>query len=181
MGKQTRFYALPKDEMMFLEFVRTFPETYRVSSKSPDSSIVSFILPWSTDLPEPVFRDFYLGKGNINGLEPFIRKGSKKVYSEIKKDYLETGERFFWIDMSAPLVEFTPSFFRDDGRLTQGRIWADFYWLVGNGFVYKGDDFKAFFETLAKWIRKNFKKLKGIDGYFGPEALAWYESGGKIL
>lgn len=132
MGRQIRFYALPKDEMMFLEFVRSFTETYRVSSKSPDSSIVSFILPWSTDLPEPVFRDFYLGKGNINGLEPFIRKGSKKVYSEIKKDYLETGERFFWIDMSAPLVEFTPSFFRDDGRLTQGRIWADFigWWVM---------------------------------------------------
>lgn len=181
MGKQTRFYALPKDEMMFLEFVRTFPETYRVSSKSSDSSIVSFNLPWSTELPEPVFRDYYFGKGNIKDLGPYIRKGSKKVYSEEKMDYVEIGEQFFWIDLSAPLIEFTASFFRDDGRLTQGRIWADFYKLEKKEFVYKGDDFEVFNETLAKWIRNNFKRVKGIDGYFGKEALEWFRKGGIIF
>jgi len=181
MGKQVGFYALPKDEMLFLEYVYSLQETYRVSLKSPDSSIISFFLPWSKRLPEPIFRDFYIGKGKLNGLEPFIRKGSKKVYSEEKMDFINTGEQFFWLDMNAPLIEFSSSFFRDDGRLTQGRIWADLYKLEKKEFVYKGDDFKAFYETLAKWIRKNFKKLKGVDGYFGPEALTWYEGGGKIV
>jgi hypothetical protein len=181
MGKQVRFYALPKDEMMFLEFVRSIPETYRVSSKSPNSSIVSFNLPWSTESPEPVFRQYYLGKGNIKTLKPFIRKGSKIVYSEEKMDYVETGEQFFWIDMNAPLIEFSSSFFRDDERLAQGRIWADFYRLEKNEFVHKGDTFETFYETLAIWIRKNFKRVKGIDGYFGKDALAWYEVGGNIF
>lgn len=96
-------------------------------------------------------------------------------------DYIDTGEIFYWIDTKAPLVEFTSSFLREDGSLTQGRLWVDLYKLEGQAFVYKGDDFKVFYETLVGWIRKNFKKLKGVDGYFGQEALTWYESSGRIV
>ena len=103
------------------------------------------------------------------------------MYSEEKMDYVDTGEKFYWIDLNAPLVEFTSSFFRSDGKLVQGRIWVDFNKLEGKEIVYKGDDFKALFETIAKWIRKNFRRKKGIDGYFGREALMWYEGGGEIF
>lgn len=181
MGKQVRFYALPKDELQFSEFVRSIPETYRVSMKSPTSTIASFILTWSGELPKPVFRDYHIGIGNPNTLASYIRKGSYKEYSEEKMDYVDTGEQFYWIDMNSPLVEFTSLFFHEDGKLAQGRIWGDLYRLEGNELINKGDDFKSFYETLAKWIRKNFKRVKGIDGYFGIEALKWFERGGEIF
>lgn len=181
MGRQVRFYALPKDEMQFLDFVRSIPDAYLVSGHSPTSKMKNFILPWPGESPEPVFRQSYLGKGNIKALKSFLRKGSTRIYSEQKMDFVETGEKFFYFESQAPLVEFSSSFLRDDGRLTQGRLWVDLYRLEGQEFVYKGDEFKEFYETLAGWIRKNFKKLKGVDGYFGPEALAWYESGGRIF
>jgi hypothetical protein len=139
------------------------------------------MLPWSEELPSTVFREFYFGNVKPNELNTYVRRGSYKVYSEEIMDYVDTGEQFYWIDMAAPLIEFTSSFIREGGILVQGRIWADMYRLEGNEFVYKGDDFKIFYETLAKWIRKNYKRVKGIDGYFGKEALAWYEVGGNIL
>jgi hypothetical protein len=43
MGKQVRFYALPKDGVLFLEFVRSIPEAYCISSKLPISSIAEFL------------------------------------------------------------------------------------------------------------------------------------------
>jgi hypothetical protein len=181
MGKQVRFYALPNDEELFWEFIQSIPETYRLSTKSPNSSIDSFALRWSKEPPESVFRKYYIGKGKLEALKTYVRKGSRRVYSEGKMDFVDTGEQFFWIDLSAPLVEFTSSFFHDDGRLAQGRIWADLYRLEGKEFVYKGDEFKDFLEVLANWIKKNYKKRKGIDGYFGKEALEWYKSGGKIF
>lgn len=181
MGRQIRFYALYKDEIQFLDFVRSIPDAYLVSKNSPTSKISNFILPWPGESPEPVFRKYYIGKGRINDLKSFLRIGSTKVYSEKKMDYVKTGEKFFYIDMEAPLVEFSSSFIRDDGRLTQGRLWVDLYRLEGKEFVYKGDDFKNLYESLVGWIRKNFKKLKGVDGYFGQEALAWYEGGGEIF
>jgi hypothetical protein len=181
MGKQVRFYALPKDEALLLEFVRSIPETYRVSPKSSNPTINSFVIPWSKELPKMVFNKNYFCNIKHNALKTYIRRGSYKVYSEEKMDYVDTGEQFYWIDIAAPLVEYTSSFIREDGRLVQGRIWADMYRLEGNEFMYKGDDFKIFYETLAKWIRKNYKRVKGIDGYFGKEAVAWSEGGGNIL
>lgn len=181
MGRQIRFYALPKDEVKILDFVRSIPDTYLVSKNSPTSKISNFILPWPRESPEPVFRQFFIGKGRINDLRSYLRKGSTKVYNEEKMDFVETGEKFFYIESQAPLVEFMSSHFRDDERLTQGRLWVDLYRLEGQEFVYKGDEFKEFYETLAGWIRKNFKKIKGVDGYFGKEALAWYKEGGKLF
>ena len=181
MGKQVRFYALPKDEVLFWEFVRAIPGTYRLSSKSPNSSVSSFVIPWSEKLPKPEFRKYYFCSVKPDSLNAYVKKGSYKVYSEEKMDYIDTGEQFYWLDINAPVIEFISSFFRDDGRLARGRIWADFNKLEGNELVDKGQDLEALFETVAKWIRKNFKRIKGIDGYFGPEALVWYEGGGKIL
>lgn len=181
MGKQVRFYALPIDEKLFWEFIQSIPETYQLSAKSLNSSVNSFVLRWSREPPKLVFRKYYIGKGKLDVLKTYVRKGSRKVYSEEKMDFVDTGEQFFWIDTNASLIEFIPSFFRDDGKLAQGRIWVDLYRLEEKEFVYKGDDFRDFYEKLANWIRKNFKKLKGVDGYFGKEALEWYKSGGEIL
>lgn len=182
MGRQIRFYALPSDELKFWEFVQSIPDTLCLSEKSSSAVIGNFVLPYGEELPKPIFRKLYIYRNRkLNDLMPFLRKGSRKVYSEEQMDYIDTGEIFYWIDTNAPLVEFISSFFREDGSLTQGRLWVDLYKLEGQDFVYKGDDFKAFYETLVGWIRKNFKKLKGIDGYFGEEALAWYKSGGRIV
>jgi hypothetical protein len=181
MGKQVRFYALPKDEQQFLDFIESVQGTYKLASESSSHNISSFILPWSDKTRTMAFIKYFIGFGNPNNLFTYIKKGRHKVYNEEKMDYVDTGEQFYWIDINAPLVEFTPSFIRNDEKLFQGRIWADLYRLEGNEFAYKGDEFCSLYESLAKWIRKNFKRVKGIDGYFGQEALDWYKNGGQIF
>ena len=181
MGKQVRFYSLQQDEKDFWKFVSSIPESSRLSTQSSIKQISSFIVNWDTELPNKNFRQYNIGKGNLNRLNIHLREGSYKYYSETELRYVDTGERFFWFDPNAPFVRFDSSVLNDDEKLRQGRIWADFYMLQGDQFVYKGDEFKELYETLAAWIRKNFKKIKGVDGYFGKEALAWYQNGGKLF
>lgn len=180
MGKQVRFFALLEDEKRFWDFVRSVPKTYRLHVRSTQPDIGSFVVPWDDEPSQLIFREYFIAKGDLGFIEPFVKSKRSRIYSEEEMEYLG-GENYFRIDTDGPVIEYTSSFLRDDGKLAQGRIWTDFYRLEGNEFVYKGEDFKVFYETLAEWIKKNFKKLKGVDGYFGQEALAWYESGERIV
>lgn len=179
MGKQVRFFALPEDEKRFWNYVRSVPKTFRLHVRSTQSDIGSFVVPWDDEPSQLIFREYFIAKGDIGILVPFIKSKRSRVYSEEKMDYVE-GENYFRIDTDGPVIEFTSSFLMEDGKLTQGRIWTDFYRLEKNEFVHKGDAFETFYETLANWIRKNFKRVKGIDGYFGQDALEWHKKGGKI-
>ena len=181
MGKQVRFYSLPLDEEKFWNFTSSIPGAIRLTDKSSMPTVSSFIVPWNKKTTEAIFSTFHITIDDIDKLNPFIRQGSYKVWSEELLNYADTGKQFYWIDIDAPLIEYSSPFIRNDGYLVQGRIWADFYMLQGDQFVYKGDEFKELYETLAAWIRKNFKKIKGVDGYFGKEALVWYQNGGKLF
>ncbi len=123
MGRQVRFYAFPGDEVLFLAFARSIPGTNLITRKSSNRCIKNFIIPWNEEHLSNKISDLYLCDVNPKSLKNYLRKGSYHVYSEEKMDYIDTGQKFFFMDdMSAPLVEFSPSFFRDDGRLAQGRI-----------------------------------------------------------
>jgi hypothetical protein len=180
MGKQVRFYALPDDEKIIWDFVRTIPDTFSIVTTSTDSTPKSFFIYLDTSQLKPIFREYFISLGNPDALIPYIRKAMPSVYNRELMDFVKTGEIFYRIDTDAPVIEFSSSFFQEDGKLAQGRIWADLYRLEKDQFIYKGDEFKDLYETLAKWIRNHFKKLKGVDGYFGKEALEWYQKGGII-
>src|ERR1700690_3597146 len=103
MGRRVRFYTLPNDEELFWDFFRLDQEIYSLFDKSTISSVTSFILPWSREPSKPVFRKLYIGRCDHNSLNSFIRKGSRKIYSEETMDYVDTGEQFFlstWMHLS---------------------------------------------------------------------------------
>jgi hypothetical protein len=181
MGKQIRFFTLSKDEEALLEFVLSIPGNKLIASRSKTPGIRiqdQSLLSQSTD---PDLRDLLIWPSSLQIQATDIILGKRKVYDEQLMDFHETDEMFYYISDEAPVIQFDRSFIRDDGKLTQGRLWCELYRLVDNQLEYKGGEFEKVFETLSRWIISNFYRKKGIDGYFGSEALDWYRRGGKVF
>jgi len=181
MGRQVRFYTFPSDEILFINFVRSIPETFIIRRKTHQPKIEIVSHSSFTSLSDLDLRDLLIWSKTMPIPKRDIVNHRMKIYSEEKMDFVETGESMFSVSSNAPVIEFSRSFLRDDNKLVQGRIWCEFYRLNDDRLEYKGDGFTNFYEQIANWIRKNFKKLKGIDGYFGKEALEWYKSGGDLF
>jgi hypothetical protein len=62
----------------------------------------------------------------------------------------------------------------------QRRLWAGINALDGLEFVHKGGVFEKRYDGLSCWIRRHFKRVKGVDGYLGNGALNWYQNGGRL-
>ncbi|MFB0534604.1 MAG: hypothetical protein ACETWR_06450 [Anaerolineae bacterium] len=181
MGKQVRFYMLPEDERTFLRSVCRDQAVVLLADSSPEPKLqilenlltslqqrseLSTILLWNTALPIK---------------ETDIREVRLREYKEELGAYIETGKVIYSVDrLNAPVIEFSPSFIRRDGQLVRGRIWAEMYRQEGGTLVHKGADFESWYDRIARWLRRNFKRAEGIDGYFGPQALEWYQEGGKL-
>jgi hypothetical protein len=181
MGRQIRFYMLPEDERVFLQFVRRDPSLVLLTRTSPtpelriienslvsppqDSELIS-ILFWNTTLPID---------------ESDIREIHLKRYDAERGVYVETGKVLYSIDLSnAPVIELSRSFIRTDGQLVKGRIWAEMYQLEGDTWVHKGAGFESSYDRIARWLRRSFGRVKGADAYFGRKALEWYQEGGRL-
>jgi hypothetical protein len=181
MGKQVRFYMLAADEQAFLQFVCQNQAVRLLSEDSPEPRVqiledpftlfqrrsqLEIILLWNTAYP---LRD------------SDIKKSRLKAYSQELRGYVETGEVAYYVDsLHAPVIEFSPSFLRTDGLLVKGRIWAEMRVWEGEVLMYKGKEFEAWYDQLARWLRRHFSRIEGQDGYLGPQALEWYRQGGKL-
>ncbi|MEN4013086.1 MAG: hypothetical protein ROW48_13705 [Bellilinea sp.] len=181
MGRQVRFYTFPSDEISLIDFVFSIPATHFIMSKTSQPVIETVDRNTLLSGDDPNFRHLYIWSNKMLIPKNEIVELRMVTYNEELMDFVETGEIMFSVSTHAPVVEFSRSFLRDDNKLVQGRIWCEFYRLNDDRLEYKGDDFTNFYEQIANWIRKNFKKLKGIDGYFGKEALEWYKSGGELF
>jgi len=85
---------------------------------------------------------------------------------------------YYRIDESkTPTLEFTPSFaatWEGSPALGQGRLYGV--------FDAKPRAFEKWYETLVRWIRKNYKKSPtSMGGYVGPAAYEFYNKGGYFL
>lgn len=61
--------------------------------------------------------------------------------------------------------------------LGQGRLFGNF-----EAYLKKPADFEKWYEGLASWIRKRYRKSPlGSGGFVGPEAFEFYEAGGFLL
>lgn len=182
MGKQVRFFTLPNDEAAFWDFMFSIPGSYLLRWRSSLPEVHSLDLNVLKTDPDPELRNLLIGNSAFPLSSNDFRKINSKSYSEEKMDFIETGGLSYSIDSSrTSVIEFSRSFLRDDGKLVRGRLWAEFYTFEENKLVYKGDNFSHYYDTLANWIRKNFKRIKGIDGYFGKDALTWYKAGGTLF
>lgn len=180
MGKQVRFYMMPEDELAFLRFVCQDQNVVLLadSSPTPELEIIKDLLssPRQRSKLETVLiwnKAFPLRDNDVREIHLTEYKGEIGAF-------IETGKVIYSVNTpSAYVVEFSPSFVRGS-ELVKGRIWANMYRLEGDALVYKGKDFESWYDRIAQWLRRNFKRIRGVDGYLGPQALKWYQGGGKL-
>lgn len=181
MGKQVRFYMLPEDEHEFLRFVCRDETVVLLADRSHSPELEVIENPFALAERRSELQQILLWNTAFPIKETDIRKHTLIEYKEELGAYVETGEIAYSINRSsAPVVEFSPSFIRRDGQLAKGRIWADMRRLEEDDLVRKEEAFEIWYDSIARWLRRNFKRVKGVDGYFGPRALEWYQTGGKI-
>jgi hypothetical protein len=176
MGKQIRFYFLPEDEQHFLDFISRYPavKLLRISSNTPNFLIERNFLDIFPSTPQIYFWDSRFDLSNN-----FIHKKFRKEYNENQGIYTETDDFYYVIDrFDAPIIEYSRSFFREDKKLQQGRIWAEMYRPVSSKIAYKEQDFISLYEELAKWIRRNCELDKLHRVYVSRGAFEWRKNGG---
>ena len=96
-------------------------------------------------------------------------------------DYDAATGKYFNMDFSAPVIEFTyesPVVESWNGQpaLTQGRIWAS--------FETENKAFEKWYNAVVRWIRKNFIRDLAVGhdrDSFGPAAYEWFRTGGLLL
>jgi hypothetical protein len=160
MGRQIIFHMLPQDCAAFLSFAQE-RDPVVVTDFSADSADV---LPIDSEHPH----------------KHFLCLWNKALLPSLKRKYVpeSTQRPYYRVDSSLPILElFIPVQTVWDGRpaLTQGRLYA---------YAYQNyPALRTWYEALARWLRKNFKKspIEWMSGYTGPAAYAWYENGGLLL
>lgn len=172
MGKQVNFYMLEEDELGFMQLVRAKTAIDIVGSASTSETPTALDhLP--TEHSPVVWRNkVYL-----------VRPGSVLFtrYVMMTAGPMR-GQGLYFIDESrSSVVEFSRCILRPDGVLTRGRIWAEMRRLDGDHFVYKGHGFEEWYDSIATWIRRRYRKV-GDKPYFyiGPKACEWWQAGGQL-
>jgi hypothetical protein len=171
MGKQVRFFTLDNDQEKFLRFIYEDLSSYIVDlpSTSPKLLIIR-------KLSEAIEycshqRVVYISKPQFPLSKKYISKYTVEKSGEI---------RYSFEYITAPVIEFRRSFLSQQ-KFVQGRVWASMYIYDEEGnTVSKADGFKNWYEQIARWIRRNGKRVQGIDGYIFEGALEWHQRGGVL-
>jgi hypothetical protein len=161
MGRQTGFHMLTEDCKQFLDFVQKRDPVAMIQWTSESADIKEVHQPWKqggwyclwNQALLPVLERKYIPESDVG---PYYR-----------------------VDSVWPVIEFSyPGPVQEpwNGRpaLTQGRVWA--------GFERESKDFERWYNSVVRWIRKNFiKNPVPLGGYVGPAAYDWYKNGGLLL
>jgi hypothetical protein len=165
LGRQVTFFMAREDEDKFLSFVKTTGDVDILPLVSPSSEFSGV-----NTLPEPFsmenWRQFWL----------FNRSISPRFESEFVQEqggYVLNG-------LLSPVVEFSRSYV-EGNTMRPGRIWAEFTVVDGetNDLDQKDRNFRNWYETLAKWIRKEFYHT-GLMIFAGKGALRFQDQGGIL-
>lgn len=179
MGKQVRFYILPDDERDFMDylFLRKGVKLLLPTSDTRDLFIGREALEDRT-----VFRQVYLWDSTFNFDFTDIEKIYYREYDESLGIYTETGKAYYTLShfSSAPIIVYTRSFVNSDGKLTEGRIWAEMNRIKGDKMVPKEQGFISWYEEIAHWLRQNLKHDKELNAYVSKRAKEWRNKGGEF-
>jgi hypothetical protein len=105
---------------------------------------------------------------------------NRKILPSLEREWVPLSGYFTVSELRMPILEYTASFTatgEGKPRLGQGRLFGNFEAYLG-----KPPEFEKWYETLVRWIRRNYRKNpRGTGGYVGPAAYEFYKSGGYLL
>ncbi len=173
MGTQIRFYTLHEDESLLISYILSdntlhlihedcefgHPNIINATEKGFSELMgLTKALIWVKSCPIPDY-----------------------AYWEIRNDddnsYLTRNKRYYITALSTPCIEYSRSFINDKGVLTQGRIWVDYSYWYNDTLLNKCSELKLAYKHISTWIRHNYLIKQEVDGYIGPSALKWFQSG----
>lgn len=163
MGRQIIFHMLPPDRVAFLRFVQ-----------ERDPVVVTEFTSDSADICPLDLRN------QVTPHERWLCLWNKDLLPSLKRYYVPELDHgpYYRVDYSLPILELSVpvhAFWDEKPALTQGRLYA---------YAYQDHPaLRIWYEALARWLRKNFKKnpMTWMSGYVGPAAYKWHEAGGLLL
>lgn len=173
MGKQVNYYMGEEDETEFARFVFGLADTVILGTPSEEAT-------------PPVFHSLPPDDAPIIYLDQvFLWRAGYPLFTDymVMRGGPLKGQGVYFIEESrSSVIEFSRSvLLPEENLLTRGRIWADMHRLEGDHFVYKGEEFEKWYDSIAAWIRRRYRKL-GTKPYFyiGPQAYEWHQAGGQL-
>jgi len=161
MGKQITFYMTPKDRDEFLSVVQAFAPTV-VALRDADVAAIS-----PSDRAE-------IGSGKTLVL------WNPALCSSLQRTWIDDPGYFRVDTLREPALEYMPSIsatWKREAALLQGRLFGNFESYLG-----KPEGFHKWYESLARWIRKNYSKnSNNVGGYIGPGAKQLVADGVYLL
>jgi hypothetical protein len=161
MGRQIRFHMLPEDQKAFLRVVQEHDPIVIITRDSDSAEI------------KPI-ADLDIGHDKT------LCFWNRKILPSLEREWVPSPGYFTVSELRMPILEFTSSFTATwEGKpgLGQGRLFGNFEPYLG-----KPPDFEKWYETLVRWILKNYRKNpRGTGGYVGPAAYEFYKGGGYLL
>lgn len=158
MGRQIHFHMLPEDQNAFLRFLQERDPVVVIARDSDSAEI------------QPI-ADLDIGRDKTLCL------WNRKILPSLEREWVPSPGYFTVSELRMPILEFTSSFRATwDGKpaLGQGRLYGI--------FTQKPPEFEKWYETLVRWIRRNYRRNpRGTGGYVGSAAYEFYKSGGYLL
>jgi hypothetical protein len=161
MGRQIHFHLLSEDRDAFLGFAQEH-DPVAIILRDADSAEVEFVT------------DLNIARGKTLCL------WNRKLLPHLERKWIPSPGYYRVDGLRTLTLEFTHSFsatWEGKPALGQGRLFGDF-----DLYLRKPPEFEKWYETLVRWIRKNYKKNPASStGYIGPAAFEFYEKGGYLL
>jgi hypothetical protein len=164
VGRQIQFYMLPEDQAAFLRFAQEHDPVVLVAT---------------LDRQGPAVRPVE-DTGSVRN--PMFCLWNRALLPHLQRKSIgDADRRCYTIDsLHLPVLEFDPCITTEwEGRpaLVQGRLYGQF-----DPWLKKPPEFEKWYESLVRWIRKNYKKNPaGFGGYVGPAAYRFFLDGGYLL
>ena len=159
MGRQILFYMRPEDQTTFLRKVRA-SDPVVITLRDSDSADA--------------------GPAAETSTRNTLCLWNRRLLQRLGREWVPDPGYFRVNILKSLVLEFTPSFestWKGKPALGQGRIFGHFEPNLG-----KPAEFENWYETLTRWIRKNYAKSPAsFGGYVGPDAYEFYEHGGYLL
>lgn len=161
MGRQIHFHMLPEDRNAFLRVVQERDPVVVVARSSESAEV------------RPI-SDSDIGSDKI------LCFWNRTLLTRLERKWIPDPGYYTLDSLKVPILELTPSFtanWQGKPGLGQGRLFGSFEPYLG-----KPQDFEKWYESLVRWIRRNYQKSPAsTGGYVGPAAYEFYKGGGYLL